>query len=273
MIYTAATAPSLSDSWTVYCLSSSLAPDAVRYVGITNDLRRRLSHHIHGAPRDRTRKSRWFEAVKRAGGHILAKVVSDGLGQEVAKEIEISLIAELRAAGSDLTNHTEGGDGAVGLVHTLVAREKMAAARRGSKLSPETRQKMSDVRRGRPTGRLGETLSCSAKAKIARRTREALSIPATRAKMVAAMLLRYQCPEVRQMTKKAAHLTVPTSRNKSGFKGVSYCPRTQKWVAQIKTEGRPKFIGRFTAPELAARAYDAAARSAWGGDCYLNFTD
>lgn len=270
MIYTAETAPSLSDSWVVYTLAASFAPEAVRYVGITNDLRRRLSHHINGAVRCRTRKSRWIVSVGRRGGHVVARVLRSGLGQADAKSVEMELIADFRQAGADLTNLTDGGDGASGHVHSAAAREKMAAARRGTKASDEVRRKMSEARKGRPSGRAGKTLSDASKAKIAASVKAALARPETKAKQIMGTKRAYASGEVQQQLAEIEKRSGPKARNKTGFKGVSYCSRTRKWVAQIKAGGR-RFIGRFPTPEAAAHAYDEAAKAAWGSDCYLNF--
>ena len=54
--------------------------------------------------------------------------------------------------------------------------------------------------------------------------------------------------------------TTLCSRNKSGFKGVSWYARTKRWVAHIKSEGRTKHLGYFDTPELAFAAYCDAAK-------------
>jgi len=45
------------------------------------------------------------------------------------------------------------------------------------------------------------------------------------------------------------------SNNKSGYKGVSWHKQKQKWVAQIKIEGRNKFLGFFKDPQEAYAKY------------------
>lgn len=271
MIYTAETAPSLSDSWVVYTLASSLAPDAIRYVGITNDLRRRISHHISESRRYSTRKARWVASVLREGGAVIARIDVAGVAQLVAKTREVELIAELRDAGSDLVNLTAGGDGTVGRRHSDDARARMADARRGTKASDETRQKMSDARKGRPSGRLGEKMPQAVRTKIAQSLAKVNLEPAVKARRIAGLKKRYSTPGAREQVSLSQRMAGPDKRNKTGFKGVSFCSRTKRWVAQIKADDRVRFIGRFPTPEDAARAYDDAAKAAWGGDCYLNF--
>ena len=52
--------------------------------------------------------------------------------------------------------------------------------------------------------------------------------------------------------------------NKSGYKGVSWHKQKEKWVAQIKIEGKNKFLGFFTDPEKAYKAYCERAIEHYG---------
>jgi hypothetical protein len=61
------------------------------------------------------------------------------------------------------------------------------------------------------------------------------------------------------------------SNNTSGYKGVGWDATRGKWRAQIKAPGTPRYLGRFGSAEDAARAYDAAARQAFGAFAWLNF--
>jgi hypothetical protein len=58
--------------------------------------------------------------------------------------------------------------------------------------------------------------------------------------------------------------------NRSGFRGVTWAKRGQ-WQAQIQVAGKRHFLGYFDAKEDAARAYDTAAREAFGEFAHLNF--
>jgi hypothetical protein len=64
----------------------------------------------------------------------------------------------------------------------------------------------------------------------------------------------------------SANMAVRAS-SATGFKGVSWKRRNRKWQAQI---GRT-YLGIFASAEEAARAYDHAAREAWGEFAHLNF--
>ena len=60
----------------------------------------------------------------------------------------------------------------------------------------------------------------------------------------------------------------PTS---SRFKGVYWSKLERKWKAQIQTTGYKQGLGTFTDEAEAARAYDAAAREAFGEFARVNF--
>jgi hypothetical protein len=56
----------------------------------------------------------------------------------------------------------------------------------------------------------------------------------------------------------------PNRNNTSGYKGVSYFVRNDKWGAQIYRDKKAVFLGLYDTPEGAAAAYDRAARELAG---------
>jgi hypothetical protein len=64
-----------------------------------------------------------------------------------------------------------------------------------------------------------------------------------------------------------------SSRNTSGFKGVTWDKGGRRWLAQIVVNSRNIKIGRFADIDVAARAYDAAARAHFGSFAAVNFPE
>jgi hypothetical protein len=62
-----------------------------------------------------------------------------------------------------------------------------------------------------------------------------------------------------------------TNANTSGFKGVSWYKRYQKWEANIAVNGKKRRIGYFDSLVKAACAYDDAARELHGEFARVNF--
>jgi hypothetical protein len=64
-----------------------------------------------------------------------------------------------------------------------------------------------------------------------------------------------------------------STANKSGYKGVSWDKRKKKWNAQVKRDGRIRWLGYHATPLAAALAYDAGAREYFGEFSRLNFPE
>lgn len=60
------------------------------------------------------------------------------------------------------------------------------------------------------------------------------------------------------------------AKNPSGFKGV-FAKRVGRWMARIGVDGTDHYLGTFSDPAEAARAYDAAALRYHGEFARLNF--
>jgi hypothetical protein len=59
----------------------------------------------------------------------------------------------------------------------------------------------------------------------------------------------------------------------SVFKGVSYLPKSKKWLVHIGIDGKTKHLGHFTNEREAAEAYNAAALEHFGVFAKLNELD
>jgi hypothetical protein len=62
-------------------------------------------------------------------------------------------------------------------------------------------------------------------------------------------------------------------QNKSGYRGVSWGTRNKRWIAGITKNRKYIYLGSFTCPITAARAYDDAAKEHFGEFAILNFPE
>lgn len=76
---------------------------------------------------------------------------------------------------------------------------------------------------------------------------------------------------LRKCTVAQNHANRHDCRPQSGFKGV--WKSRQKFRAAIKVDGKTRYLGLFTDPESAARAYDAAAKAIHGEFAHVNQLD
>lgn len=63
---------------------------------------------------------------------------------------------------------------------------------------------------------------------------------------------------------------VPKS-NTSGYRGVCFVKRLNKWQAKVNKNGKQYHVGLYATPEDAARAYNARAKELYGDFAYLNY--
>lgn len=131
-------------AYTVYCHTNKI--NGKRYVGITKQKPEKRWCNGKGYNTQYFRR-----AIDKYGWEEFThEILFTDLTENEAKEKEIELIAKW-----DLTNPqkgynvTFGGDGSVGYHHTDSAKEKMRAAKLGSKISSETREKMSKANLGK----------------------------------------------------------------------------------------------------------------------------
>ena len=151
----------------VYALSAP-RDGRVRSTGKTHrSAQRRLRRHRPPCYlRGETHKERWLRALLQLDLEPRIVELATCLTADELNAAERRLIAEYRAAGVDLTNATDGGDG-VGFAHAPETKAKISAALTGKPKSPEhraraanaargryvsdeTRQRQSDMRLGRP---------------------------------------------------------------------------------------------------------------------------
>lgn len=60
-------------------------------------------------------------------------------------------------------------------------------------------------------------------------------------------------------------------KSRSGYKGVSWYAPNRRWRARIRVNGKERYVTMSESAEVAARAYDDAARLTFGPFARLNF--
>ncbi len=159
--------------WTIYALIDP-RDSAVRYIGWTFNLRKRLLDHISKAKFQTTHKANWINLLATLNLSPIIMSLETGSGDWT--EAEQKWIAHFLANGADLTNATKGGEGVVGLVFSDATRAKMAAAKKGRKQTPEA------VEKGR-IAKIGHPVSPETRAKISAAKKGYKHSDETRAKM------------------------------------------------------------------------------------------
>lgn len=134
-------------TWSVYALIDPRT-NAVRYVGWAFNPKKRLGDHCAKAAKETNHKAAWLRLLRSLALAPVLTILETGAGDWAAAERK--WIAHHRAAGADLTNATDGGEGVVGLVFSPASRAKMSAAKQGRRLAPEHVRKVAESNRGRP---------------------------------------------------------------------------------------------------------------------------
>lgn len=117
---------SCNKPWEVYALIDP-RDNKVRYVGVTTQgIKKRFNEH-NKQVRDGelTYKANWIRSLWRNGLNPKIAVLESGYGDSF-RDAEIWWIQFFRDFGVELTNLTDGGDGAWGRVHSAEARLKMS---------------------------------------------------------------------------------------------------------------------------------------------------
>jgi GIY-YIG catalytic domain len=146
----------------VYALSDPRT-GFVRYIGKTaGTLKKRMREHLCRARRgDRCgHVYTWLRAIGLKPGE---DVMEDGIeGDEALADAERFWIASLKAAGAILVNHTDGGEGGTGYKHSPEMRQKLSEIQRGRKRGPRTDiRKLTPEQESEIVGRYKAGESCS----------------------------------------------------------------------------------------------------------------
>ena len=159
----------------------------IRYVGQTGySIQRRLRQHLkNGRQGNRLRVSRWIAACLANGVTPTASQLDHVVITELDQR-ETFWILKLRGDGHQLLNQTIGGKAPRGYRHTQETKNKISAAHKGKKHSPEWRQRLRDgLRAPEMRAKLGHMKGKKQGCSPERHARiiEALSRPEVRAKL------------------------------------------------------------------------------------------
>ena len=152
----------------VYEITHKDSPRIVRYVGITkhDNIEIRMRSHLAASKRKTSKFYIWLR--ENADGAVITKV-TDNLSWDEACLEERTRIAELRNAGVNLLNSTNGGDGAFGVVQSEEHRAKISSSNKGRVFSEEHRANLSKALKGKPLPeKTREKMSAAAAARWAR---------------------------------------------------------------------------------------------------------
>lgn len=134
-------------SGVIYALVDPLS-GRVRYVGWTVNLTVRIRDHLKPSRLlGRQRRDRWLNRLVLQGLRPNVVVLEEVAADWAAAERR--WIKHYRDAGMDLTNHTDGGEGALGRRHTASAKAAMSLKRKGRKPSKLSIQRTIELRTGK----------------------------------------------------------------------------------------------------------------------------
>lgn len=148
----------------LYALADPRKPFQVRYIGITTKdpiiyNRTRYRYWSSHKRKPNTHLRSWLKSLADAGVEpVVSYSTHAGVTWQQLCSLEISMIAECRAAGDDLVNATEGGDGAFGRAYerTPEHKEKLSAAVRQAFMDdPTLKQRQAEARRATMMQRYG----------------------------------------------------------------------------------------------------------------------
>jgi hypothetical protein len=205
--------------------------------------------------------------LKAAGMQPTIARIHENLSEPMAFEMEreeILRFGRIDLGTGTLANLTAGGEGPSGLVHSEKTRRMRSASLLGKPKSEEHRANISAAATGR-------TKTPEHIEKIASQARGRKASADTLAKMSASQSGKVLSASHRSKIALASIASPPRQTNKSSFKGVWFDAERNKFSVSIRYNGKLTRVGRFGDAGTAARAYDAAAISAFGAGCYTNF--
>lgn len=118
-----------------------------RYIGITDNPKRRLKKHLNDKKHKNYHKDNWIKKLQE--NNLLPEMVIllECDSRETINRLEIKLISEARKLyGDKITNISDGGDG---IVMTQEIKDKISKAHKGRKLSDKQKETLRKSRIGK----------------------------------------------------------------------------------------------------------------------------
>jgi len=125
----------------IYALAESNSNN-IRYVGKADDVQQRFKSHL--LDKRKTHKASWIKSLDKN----IEFIILDEVDRDNWQFWEIYWISQCKAWGFNLTNHTIGGDGCQGFKQSDEQKLKTSIRNTGKKASLESRQKISEGRKG-----------------------------------------------------------------------------------------------------------------------------
>jgi hypothetical protein len=132
----------VASKFIIYALSEPDGDQAVRYVGrSSNGLDRPRAHTTPSVlSRGKTHTANWLRSLRDRGLKPLIEVIEDFADPTALPEAEQYWIAQMRAWGFSLTNHTIGGEGSIGFKMPSQIKEHLASIKGG--LPPDSKREI-----------------------------------------------------------------------------------------------------------------------------------
>lgn len=178
--------PESDSKFIVYGLTEPGNVEALRYVGKTSNLKRRIQQHKTNLG-PACHKSNWIKSLIAKGQTFEVIVLDRCDSAEELSEREVYLIALYRWCGFDLVNTYEpAGPGRMTM--SAESREKISKSNTGKVRSVEVRARMSAARKGQPSPNRGVPMSEEQKLKLSIAKTGTKASDETRAKMSASQI-------------------------------------------------------------------------------------
>jgi group I intron endonuclease len=151
---------------------------AIRYVGITKNLGKRLKNHLNNAAirkeitRGNRHKGAWLHQLRSVGLKPVQSVTEVCASLEEAKEAEKFWIKLFRTTSCPLVNKTDGGEGVTGFRFTEEQKRKISEKTKEAMANPEVLAKLSQASKGRPSPRKGTKHTDETRAKMSKAAKE-----------------------------------------------------------------------------------------------------